>query len=416
MELIVSEKIAGICKKLGIELPKESDISYVYISKKDKRKLGYLDQTRYEQLMDYIMEQYFKYDSIGDKKFRAKDLLGRWFPQIREQGFEVVTKKTYIGRAGKVLRKMIPDISETKVQEFSMKFYEENYEFIVRKDVTEVYNCRIDSCMQGHDMSFYEDNGVKILTLVRNGAIEGRALLWENIDSKKKTYLDREYVFDCNDTELFKAYAEKNNWDHYYNKGDQELIYKLKHTEADFYPYMDTMLYLNKSEGILSSEEGEFVLEMTDGVLEDDEDMVFSEWHGESIREDEAVLSVYLGDYLIRCCSVWFDDDWFPEDFIGDKIIKLENGSLCWYEQVVETVDGKFYNEDVVVEIDEDWYYIDDSKIVETDDGYCLKENVIKLGGTWYIKNSNDVVFCETTQRYRINRTKEFSFKEQKWI
>ncbi len=310
----------------------------------------------------------------------------------------------YIGRAGKVLRKILPDISDEKVQEFSMRFYDNDHKFEIRTDVTKVYECRINSCMQDKDLSFYEDNEVKVLTLVRKNEIEGRALLWENVETEdgKNTFLDRPYLLDYNDTQLFKEYAESKGW-LFYEDNVYEMTYNLKNTRTDFYPYMDTMRYLSKENSTLNTADGEFCLEMDNGCLEDDQEYVFSEYYAENIYQDDAVYSQYHGDYFYRRDSHYVHNDWFHTSDIGEIIIEVEPmGELHWYEKVIFTVDYKAYPD----------FWVNNGKIIDIDGKYYLKEDVIKLGGNWYVKNSDDVVFCEITKRYRINRTSKFSFKE----
>ncbi len=414
MKLIVSDKIRDICNELKIELPEESPITYIYVSVDDRRKLGYRDKSRYDSLVSEIIESHCKYSA--DKTGHALRLINEWFPNIREEGYDLMRTSTYICRAGKVLRKILPDISDETVQEFSTRFYDNNHKFEIRTDVTQVYDCKINSCMRGEDVDFYEDNDVKVLTLVRGDTIEGRALLWENVETKngKRTFLDRPYIFDYNDTRLFAEYAKSNSW-LFYQGDDTGMTYNLKTTQSDFYPYMDTMRWLSKENSTLDTDDGEFLLEVTDGYLEDDDDdnYVYSEHYGENIHVDDAVHSEYHNDYFHGRNSHYVNNDWFHDNDIGEIIIRAEDGILYWHEDVRYTVDGQFYLKDEVVETENGKVYLkDDDRIVETNDGFYLKESVIKLGGNWYVKDSDDVVFCETTKRYRINRTSKLEFKE----
>jgi hypothetical protein len=119
---------------------------------------------------------------------------------------------------------------------------------------------------------FYDDNGrTDDNGKYTSGTIKGRALLW-NITgnsgfSGESYFMDRIYTKNDSDIQLFKQFAEKNGfWYKMYQNSDTtfimsngsqskdaDLIIKLNHCECDYYPYLDTLPYLNTSRCELSN-------------------------------------------------------------------------------------------------------------------------------------------------------------------
>lgn len=125
--------------------------------------------------------------------------------------------------------------------------------------------------------------------------IKGRALLWKaTIDGSEGTFMDRIYTTNDSDVELFKQYAEKNNW--WYKKSqsmepDEKItngstsksaVLKVRLTGSggdwDYYPYMDTMCYLSTDPDILRNS--------TDDVSPD-----------RTFRDTDGGYTDYDGDY-----------------------------------------------------------------------------------------------------------------------
>jgi len=113
--------------------------------------------------------------------------------------------------------------------------------------------------------------------------IVGRALLWKLTDGNM--FMDRVYSINDSDVNLFREYAKDNGWySKYYNNSTEsveaisptgETVTNLS-TEIDIrsgyydgYPYMDTFKWFSTS-GRLSTENGDYNLENTDGTLEEE--------------------------------------------------------------------------------------------------------------------------------------------------
>ena len=108
--------------------------------------------------------------------------------------------------------------------------------------------------------------------------IIGRALLWTLRDGKK--FMDRIYVINDSDVQLFRDYAKENGWySKYYNNSgadtrayspeggtvDLNLRITLDKKDYNTFPYLDTLKYFTPGSGILDPYDGEYLLEDTGG-------------------------------------------------------------------------------------------------------------------------------------------------------
>ena len=106
----------------------------------------------------------------------------------------------------------------------------------------------------------YSDNGDISDNKYTSSKIKGRAILWNaTIGSENIKFMDRIYTTHDSDVDLFKQFAEKNGWwykkSQSMNPGEQitngstskysKLVAKLKDTDFEYYPYMDTMCYID---------------------------------------------------------------------------------------------------------------------------------------------------------------------------
>lgn len=128
---------------------------------------------------------------------------------------------------------------------------------------------RYDYCQEYLDI-YVKSNKIKLLTLLEDGQIIGRALLW-TLDSIK--IVDRIYTKDYNDERLFKDWARKNGY-HYRlrqsfedktlfispNNTKEELKIKFNTgihiKELKHFPYLDTFTFVKiskRGEVILSN-------------------------------------------------------------------------------------------------------------------------------------------------------------------
>ena len=115
----------------------------------------------------------------------------------------------------------------------------------------------------------YSENGTINGDKYVSDKIRGRAILWDaEFDGQSITFMDRIYTTHDSDVELFKQFAEKNGWwwktsqsmDQWeqITNGDvrklSRIVVKADKTDFSYYPYMDTMSYLNTDENIITND------------------------------------------------------------------------------------------------------------------------------------------------------------------
>ena len=121
--------------------------------------------------------------------------------------------------------------------------------------------------------------------------IKGRAILWDaKLDGQPVKFMDRIYTSQDADAELFKQFAEKNGW--WFKKrqsmepGDDftdgssskkgKIKVNLDDTDFEYYPYCDTICYIDTNTGIASNKwwsDSNRMLRDTGGSYEDSYDM-----------------------------------------------------------------------------------------------------------------------------------------------
>jgi hypothetical protein len=182
----------------------------------------------------------------------------------------------------------------------------------------------------------------------------GRVLVWKL--SNGKTYMDRVYVINDSDFQLFEDYAKNRNWqfeDSMDYKEFSSMKVNLKHWKFEQYPYMDTFKCLNVSEGYLSSDEdkwpspGFWKLESTSGGYDGD-NLVWSDYHDDYIDRDDAVQTLN-GEWVLHDCSVYLEykDGYATQD---------EETVYCSYDGQTYYLDDTYHSE-----VMEDYIYVNDA-------------------------------------------------------
>jgi hypothetical protein len=114
----------------------------------------------------------------------------------------------------------------------------------------------------------YDDYGNINDGKYKSDKIKGRAILWNcKINGKDAKFMDRIYTTFDSDVELFKQYAEKNGF--YYKKSQTmspdenitngtdssraTIICKVTNADYSYYPYMDTLCYININDDIIGN-------------------------------------------------------------------------------------------------------------------------------------------------------------------
>jgi len=281
---------------------------------------------------------------------------------------------------------------------------------------------RYDSCQKYLDLYTKNPEVCSLLiALDCEGLVLGRALLWVSTEGRKlmDTIYSHESLFQA-----FKGWAMDND---YYYKSSQSCHHesydmfngsthdksnivsvRLKHDEYDYYPYLDTMKYLDGY--ILNNEEGDMKLTNTDGTYEGN-DGVYSEWSDEYIDEEDAIHLEYtrpngrrINSYVRYCDCV---SDANGEYYLEEDCVEVSGD---WYlrndDNVVEDINGDWQLADNCVHSEAEGGYIlsEDARLINGGDDYCLQDHAVKceFDGEWY--HEDDMVCIEGQDIYKENQ------------
>ena len=286
-----------------------------------------------------------------------------------------------------------------------------------------------NSCMRNRSASVFKiythnPQVCKMLILVEDGKLLGRAIIWKPESYSKEGYpeffMDRIYATKDSDIDKFKNYAKEQGWAHkthndynsfryvtYVNKADVvDMTVKLdKVSESDEYrynnfPYMDTFRKYDPETGILynndNADNGEYLLCDTNGGFESadgDDGTVYSEWDDCDINEDEAVYSDWADSYLHCDDAVNINGRWYPENCDDVAYSEWDDEYLLKNEaEYSEIYDSYIRSDSAVLAIAE---IADDGDPEEPDDFHHENDTRrILLKGhysetNWFIKLSN---------------------------
>lgn len=133
----------------------------------------------------------------------------------------------------------------------------------VSSDYFDIYTENPEVCSL---VILYSENGQIENGKWKSNKIRGRALLWKTDDGD--TFMDRIYTNYDSDIDLFKQYAERNGWWCKRNQNSERqftaikgsetkrnpvYVVSLKKSEFDYYPYVDTLSYINVDTGKISN-------------------------------------------------------------------------------------------------------------------------------------------------------------------
>lgn len=356
-----------------------------------------------------------KYDqSIGDALWAAD--------QGQRKPTDIYKKSRNQIKVGKIVNKLLPGkFNDKQIEEFVNLFKAtientmEKFVVVEGDDIAKWYSQENykerkgtlgSSCMRSMSstvFNIYTKNPevCKLLILMEDDKILGRALVWKlntvrgsslGTASAPEYFLDRQYTTNDSDVNKFRDYATKQGWGYKTNNNHHSFSgvtfngtnYALSMTvqlkensrnnyDYSRYPYLDTFRRYDPHNGILYNDddrdgnEGHYILESTSGGYEEIESGVWSEWHQETIPEDEAVWSDNMDTYLRRDDAVEVSTGsrrnrgWWPSDH--DDIT---------YEQWLD-----------------EYIHIDDTTYSEYHDRYIYQDNVISA--VEYIRPSGTI-------------------------
>jgi hypothetical protein len=304
-----------------------------------RTKLSHIsnDDSLAKKMLDFFSSSDIKDDAkIAKIDYNKED--GKLLTVVDDKGQE---RKFKFGKLLKYLGYDTSNVKPYEVENFLLNFAKaktENLKLMSGKDILYSYNCKnYDdvgsagggslgfSCMRFERAQKYLEiytsnpNQVQCLTLLNpdNNKVQGRALVWTTESGQK--YMDRIYVLSKELEKEFKQYAEENKI------GKSSSNVKLDNNEEfDYYPYMDTYHYYTPDTGILSTNDGDLILQSTEGSFSGEGGMVWSDFLQENIMGDESVYSQCMGSHI-------YEHD-------ATKVIAEvdENGQITKYDWIID--------------------------------------------------------------------------------
>ena len=258
----------------------------------------------------------------------------------------------------------------------------------------------------------------RLLVLLEDDKVIGRSLIWK-LDknrgpNKIEYFMDRQYTILQSDVVKFTNYAKEKGWayktynnHHSYSNitfnGEEmncDMVVKVKIEDYDTYPYMDTFKRFDPKTGNLfndmerSHNEGQYILDDTDGDYTEIEEGKWSEYYGELIPERDAVWSDAYQDWLYDSRSVYIEPrpgrehvGWFPED---DEYIYYSE----WEDEYIHT-------DDCVYSDDKDEYILKRNAVLGV---YEISTEGDSIETSWYHKDDNDlfILYSKDSTWYKV--------------
>jgi hypothetical protein len=274
---------------------------------------------------------------------------------------------------GRWVRHIFVDVQKTTLEDTKLELFVNAYksvfdskdkELVEVVDGEEIRNCylysnyseikgqlgnscmRYDRCQKYLDIYVKNPEVCKLLVLRDdNGKVRGRALLWTLSDGKR--YIDRMYTIDDSDKNIFKDWGAKNGiTKHYDNVGNVGGEVHLKNLDFSKYPYMDTFVFYDDQNGVLSEDnmDNSLKLQDTQGGYESNEGQV-RDIDGDWIDEDDARWCEDVDGWVYYESTYWLE---YRDIYVSDRC-DVEFSEF--HNEYFETRDV-YKNEET-----EDWYY-----------------------------------------------------------
>lgn len=340
------------------------------------------------------------------KKSRNPIRIGKFINRVLGNKYEPKKVEEFVN--------MLKAKKEQTKESFRIVEGEEIAYWYKQKNYAEVSGSLGNSCMRSKSDYVFEiyvknPEVCKMLILVQDEKLLGRALIWKVDDNPKEGdfqyFMDRQYTIKDSDIQKFRYYADENNWAWKTNNNHsstRSVTYKgevfnydfdinLNKIKYSYFPYMDTFKRYDPENHILYNDDyedreqqGHYILDDTDGGYREVERGVWSEWHDTMIDEEYAVWSDWAQSYLDSERATRVDSgsgryhDWYPEDC--EDIFFDEETEEYYHIQdsVYSDAYGRYIYDDIAVQV------IDD---IDTSDG-----DPYNADSNWYYKNDDDII------------------------
>ena len=368
-------------------------------------------------------------------------------------------------KIGRLIRKLIPeeftpkDI-ETYVNLYKASFdgdvYQNYFSLVNGKELVKYYHKSKyheqigslgNSCMKDADyLSLYELNPTIVSLLIlkepNTDSIIGRALIWKLTTPENMYFMDRVYTTDDYLVDSFKNYAKKKKW-LYKNRqtySDSSVFNPIKNEIENIeinvsvlpeyypnYPYMDSLYYYYKTDGILSNtaksqKEDKYgvhvpiirTMRNTGGSAEGNK--VYDDYRNKDIYREDACFCRHEGEWTNKQDAIWMEDvnsfvfptsvaeskyhgkmvlkskSFFVES-IQDWVLKTELLSVFTDNGKTEYVFKDRIDEVVTDAFGYKRFKVDcESIIVGTTEVYFRKRDIVdcyEVDGCWFVNEDN---------------------------
>lgn len=391
-KVILSKELIKRLKKIGDNPIAEkllnstsSELNYLGVSKEDKTKMSYISNER--------LARYGKYR--------------RWRPNLR-----------VVGRPAKIAGALV-DCSLPELEEFNNKFIssaprkntEVKFKLLsgekIRWGYLENNYFKTDgslgeSCMRYKTTQAFLDiyclnpTHVRLAVLLEERRVKARSIIWypNSIKDKSIIYFDRVYAID-NDTELHmiellrqKGFIQISQKNIIKPKSVPNIKIHLPNLDLKYWPYMDTLSSIYRSEHINNLEIGDSLTstsgnrdKMTCDRCGDEIDEVitieYGPGGGNHVCEDCSAYSERNNGYIQANYAIYcqFTDD----NVLSSQTVTLYNGVRCSDEYSDLETDNKnryfISGDENFIKIEDDYYHKDSPLIEERDGEYYLKQD-----------------------------------------
>lgn len=359
-----------------------------------KKKLDSINKPFADKLLKYLTSNEIpdrvSIDSIDYTKDDDKTLTGFF----KDKDGKVKTQRFKVGKLLDYLGISVNEFKGYEIQElvsYLKKGTTKDFKIVDGKDILWAYHCdnydegeTMGSCMRYDKaqkfLEIYTENPNEIKCLVllnpNNNKVRGRALLF-NMDNGQ-ILMDRVYVINDEYSHLFNQYSDENN----YTRRASSTVTLSNGGEYEYYPYMDTLMYYNPEDGILSETvigDGYVKLQDTDG--------------GSGLESNLIDIGSRKGQYVEGENAWWIDYVYGRMRYVGfahvDDLIILDDDAYL-REHVVELINGEsaFIGDDEI-------YYIERGV---NSGKYGRADDVVSLNDYYYdgeMATWKDVVKCD---------------------
>ena len=287
-----------------------------------------------------------------DEKIRTKHKIGKWVTHIYKDVYKTtgftpkqIEEFTNAYKATYDAIDMPPQFVILKGDDIKWGYLVDNY---AEGSGTLANSCmRYAYCQKYFDIYTENEDVCSLLVLKdSDNKVKGRALLWVLKDGD--LYMDRIYTANDSDKYLFVEWADENNYRQYSNDYKSKSV-DVEENSYDYYPYMDTFISFDTSDGILRSDENAgsdcIKLQDTHGGYQDAG--VWSDYAGENLDEDYAVWIESIDDYVHQDDAVYLN---------YKDIYEIDDASYRSRRNLPALVHS---------ECCETWLYVDDSSYSE---------------------------------------------------